>query len=87
MLGPSKLKAWRAGREKKTSIAEAARLLRVTHPTWHDWEKGKKTPDLCNAFDLENLTDGDVRIEDWGYAKAANAARAVIVRRLESEAA
>ncbi|MDP3278607.1 MAG: helix-turn-helix transcriptional regulator [Deltaproteobacteria bacterium] len=87
MSGPTKLRAWRVTQPSRLSMVDAAKAVRVTHASWHDWEKGKKKPDLSNALAIENLTDGAVRIEDWGYQAAAEAAGLVWARRHRNEAA
>ena len=59
-----------------------AKQLGVSHPTWSDWESGKKTPDLDNALKIELLTNGAVPLEEWGYVREAEDARKVFAARL-----
>lgn len=89
--GSEKLRAWRLDESKargRLTLVAAAALLEVEHPTWSQWESGRR-PELAKAIEVENLTDGGVRIEDWGYERSVEAIRLLVERRaaLATEAA
>ena len=66
-MAPSEaLKAWRA-QAGKTVVACAA-SVGVTHPTWLDWENGRKSPNNENAFKLQRLTKGKIKASAWTKA-------------------
>jgi hypothetical protein len=46
------------------------------------WESDRSVPELSNAMELEKITEGDVRIEDWGYEREVGMMREVIERRI-----
>lgn len=49
---------------------QAADQAGVRQATWSDVERGKSTPHLAFAIALESLTQGAVRIEDFGFSGA-----------------
>ena len=57
------LAAWRL--EKGLSQGQAATRIGVTQGAWAAWERGFRTPSLACAFDVERLTAGRVKAEDW----------------------
>ena len=63
MTAPEKLKKWREKQE--LSQAAAASLIKVTAPTWCDWEAGNKSPTVDRAEDLEKLTKKAVTVSMW----------------------
>lgn len=80
MDGPKLLKAWRDGAElSQKAVADAAG---VGQPTVAEWEADNRRPEFSRALALEDLSDGAVRVEAWGYERSLiDAARGAIARR------
>lgn len=55
------LRAWRGER----TVVSCAALVGVKHPTWLDWEAGKKRPRIEHAIEIEKLTEGAVPVIGW----------------------
>lgn len=69
-MAPSEeLKTWRekTGRTVLSCAAEVG----VAHPTWLDWESGRKSPRTENAFKLQKITKGTIKAATWGKAETA----------------
>ena len=67
--GARQLRAWRV--EHKLSQARTCALLGVSHiRTCHEWEWGAKIPSFLYAARIEEITDGGVPVEAWGYTDA-----------------
>lgn len=78
--GSQALAGWREG--NGVSQGRVASSLGVTQATVAGWEAGHRRPELHTALALEDLTEGDVPVESWGYSGGLmDAARRVLARR------
>jgi DNA-binding XRE family transcriptional regulator len=68
MDAPQKLKVWRTAAERDLTFKAAGDLVGVAHSTWSEWEGGSRRPGLALAIELERVTGGAVRLEDWGHS-------------------
>ncbi len=71
-LAGARLRRWRD--DEGISQAIAADRIRASQGAWAAWERGDKGPDLHFAFELEKLTRGVVRAEDWAFARKGSKA-------------
>lgn len=62
----SRLRQWRLSQEPHLGLAKAGARVHVCHSAWCEYESGKRTPSLERAIDIEIITGGAVRLEDWG---------------------
>ena len=68
----ARLRKWRD--DQGISQSSAADRIRASQGAWAAWERGDKGPDLHFAFELEKLTDGAVRAEDWAFPRKGSKA-------------
>lgn len=73
-LAGARLRKWRD--DEGISQAAAAEKIRASQGAWAAWERGDKGPDLHFAFELEKLTGGEVRAEDWAFPRKGSKAAA-----------
>lgn len=67
---PLKLKQWRAAQNPPaTAVAVAKALGGISHSLVLEWEKGTRSPGVELALRVEELTNGAVPIETWGYSR------------------
>lgn len=67
--GARALRAWRV--EHKVSLARLCALAGMSAArTPHEWEWGAKIPTFAYAARIEEITDGVVTVEMWGYGEA-----------------
>lgn len=64
MTGPDKLKAWMTTTGRKPTWV--ASQVGVDYKTLHAWTKGRHAPNPAAADRLEALTDGAIKVGDWG---------------------
>ncbi len=68
-MGPLSLGQWRAAQTPPRTALSVARELDVSHSLLSEWEKGTRKPGVELALRVEQLTDGAVPIETWGYTR------------------
>lgn len=68
-MDPLSLCQWRAAQSPPRTALSVARDLSVSHSLVAEWEKGTRKPGVELALRLEQLTDGAVPIETWGYTR------------------
>ncbi len=70
------LVAWRT--ERGISQTAAGEMLKppVTQTAWGSWESGKQPPGLHNAFEIERLTEGEIKAASWSRPSVSQRARA-----------
>lgn len=66
-----KLAAWR--KKKGLTQVAAAKLVGATQTAWSEWEADKKSPRVEHAFELQRVTGGAVKAQEWGAAAVARA--------------
>lgn len=62
----SRLRQWRLAQLPALGVVKAGASIHVSHSAWCEYESGKRTPSLERAIDIEIVTGGIVRLEDWG---------------------
>lgn len=70
MTAAEKLIQWRLG--KGLSQRKAAKLVGLSHVSWHAWENGG-LPTTNMALVIEKITDGVVAVSDWAESEEARA--------------
>ncbi len=68
-MGPLSLGQWRVAQTPPRTALSVARELDVSHSLLSEWEKGTRKPGVELALRVEQLTDGAVPIETWGYTR------------------
>jgi predicted transcriptional regulator len=66
--GGDELRKWRE--RGKVPARSGADLVPCSERTWYRWERHQATPSLAHAFRLEEITDGAVPAQIWGFARA-----------------
>lgn len=66
-MGPGKkLQAWRL--KKGLTQHAAASLIGANQATWSEWESEKKSPRVEHAFEIQRVTRGAVKAQEWARA-------------------
>jgi DNA-binding XRE family transcriptional regulator len=73
-----RLVEWRKG--KGLSQREAARLAGVSQAAWQSYEDARATscPGVNAALCIEEVTEGEICVDDWREADSAKAARKAV---------
>jgi transcriptional regulator with XRE-family HTH domain len=86
--GRSLLRAWRKRSER--TLKDCSEAVGVSHSLWSEWEQGTRKPTLEGAIGIEQLTEGGVPVESWGFSAsrllAVAAARTLHASRATAEA-
>ena len=79
-----RLKKWRSATNR--TLVAASSAVGVTHSSWCEWESGNRSPSLEKALAIEELTEGAIPVEAWGFGPSVVATMgAVLALRVRSK--
>ena len=73
----ARLKEWRAAAGR--TLVAASSAVGVTHSSWCEWESGNRSPSLEKALAVEELTEGAVPVEAWGFPSSVVATMGAVL--------
>lgn len=70
-VASKQLLAWRT--RQRLNQTAAAKLLKVSQPTYSEYETGRKVPRTAKAFEIQEKTKGAVKAAGWAVDAPADA--------------